>query len=529
MNKDRFWSIERLLPPIRLEEKSAQNTMGVPLSDFNVAEEIDPFGKRIYVNDSRTIRFYRLTEIKLQKESPLDIPSSILPCRFIPYHSTDPSFREMTPQQTKYYQYFCKALQEQKKIPITFPYLQLYLCELLQSSLRDRKFPNEIFFLWKAYRADFPLCDKLCSDFTGDICFLMKITPPYKALSPILTMPDFTARPFLLDPFIFDYLFAADHRLNTAEIEFLLRVLTALSFRKSKAYRTNPLFAQICEEASHDALSTGIFNRAELNANLFQIQIPSEVCTTRRLFSGLPETQIPELYIQLCYVPLLHDENIRSRCDEILRYLENRIRKILKIKNALSRIHISPIHKAFVDGVLIPYEYLEQKSPEEVQQEAKKQPAKPRELQIDFSSANEIEEESWLLTKTLTEAYTVEGGETVTVGFDADQAFDQTYGQIIQKIESAPASPESGEFWEFAASLTETEDAFMRISIYGGIEKSRKYALSQGAFFEAMIASCNQKAQETVEDALFDTSGKLYDDYLIFLKEVFPPLEGDQT
>ena len=46
-------------------------------------------------------------------------------------------------------------------------------------------------------------------------------------------------------------------------------------------------------------------------------------------------------------------------------------------------------------------------------------------------------------------------------------------------------------------------------------------------FFEALIASVNEKAKDTIGDAVLDPAGKIFDDYLDSLKEVFPEIKGE--
>ncbi len=535
MGKDDFWSVDRLLPRVETHSFSRPipSAQTVSISQLDDTVNDQKFGPQIRPGSSRVIRSYRLSQETPPKSDDLLSESLSLNPKeisFVPCSLFSPSFSDLNEEQKKYFNYFCQAVKNKHKIPLSFPYLQLYLCQLLRSFKLAQQVPKEFFWLWQSYRSDFPLVDKLFCDFICDLSFYRKIPLPFSDLSPLLTKPDFTVRPFLLDPFLFDYLFSEDHKLNTCEMEMILRVLTHQSFRKSKAYRCHPNFASAIEDAVFRALSAGLFNRNDLNRALFRIQIPSEVCTVRRLFQNLPSSEVPAVEIRLSYVPLLHDENIRSRCDELIRYLENQIRAILKIKNNLSRIHIGKEHKNFLDAILLEYQYLspsqDKTSPSAPTYQS--QPSPPRKLEIDFAKASQIEKDSWVITQRLTEDYDEQVGESVILGEESDQEFDRRYENDLKKIEKPVTNVENSEFWELAGLLTELEDSFLRCALHGGREQARRFALSHGAFFEAMIASCNEKASQAISDSIFDVAGNLYDEYLEALRDVFWPLEGEK-
>lgn len=525
MNKDDFWSVDRLLPRVH-NSFSEKNTVGVPLASLENTVPEKKFGEIIRPAGSRVIRFYRLTEAVFPRNDLiLENRKDTSPLPFVSCSLFAPTMISLQTEQRDYFYYFCQMVQEKKKIQTSFAYIRLYLCRVLRKIELLRELPEEVIWLWENYREEFPLADKLFADFVSDFCFYKKITPPYELLEPILTNKNFTVRPFLADPFIFDYLFASDRKPNANQINYLLRMLTSQSFRNSKAYRTAPLYAATCEESIRRAFEDGLFNRKDLNKTLFSIRIPSEVHTVRSLFPGLPKEEIPNTEINLCYVPLLHDINIRERCDELVRYLENRVRAILKMKNALSRIHISEDHKAYLEGILLEFAHLTPKA-EEAPAAYETKPIQKRELMIDPQEANKIEEASWLITQRLTQDYAQEQGESVTVGGEREE-IESGYQTELKKVERPLAESAENEFWEFAAMLSPEEDAFLSVSLYHGKDAARKYAVSLGAFFEAMVANCNEKAMDSVGDAVMEPNGDIFDDYRKDLSEVFPEPKGE--
>lgn len=525
MNKDDFWSVDRLLPKVR-SSFSEKSSGGIPLSSLENSIPEKQFGETIRPIGSRVIRFFRLTKPVFPKNDMiLDHFSASTPPRFASCSLFAPTMLSLNQEQRNYFYYFCDCVENEKVVSTSFAYIRLYLCRVLRGIELLKELPESVFWLWKSYRNEFPLADKLFSDFVSDFCFYKRITPPFEKVEPILTAENFTTRPFLADPYIFDHLFSEGRKLSGAQINYLLRMLTAQSFRNSKAYRTAPLYASTCEEAVRRAFADGLFNRKDLNENLFSIRIPSEVHTVRAMFQGLPKEEIPQVEINLCYVPLLHDENIRDRCDELIRYLDNRIRAILKMKNALSRIHISAEHKAYLEGILLEFAHL---TPMQAEQEAPcEQKAEPkRSLEIDLAEANRIEDSSWEITQTLTQDYTVEQGESVTVGGEAEQ-IETEYKNELKQVERSLAQSEENEFWEFAAQLTTEEDTLISINLHRGKDQARKFAVSLGAFFEAMVANCNEKAMDSIGDAVMEPNGTIYDEYRKDMLEVFPEPKGE--
>lgn len=525
MNKDDFWSVDKLLPKIRgsFPEK---NSGGVPLSSLENTLPEKQFGKTIRPVGSRIIRFYRLTEtVYPQNDMILEKPAFHKIPNFVPCSLFAPTMLSLNSEQRTYFYYFCDCVDRQKIVPTSFGYVRLYLCRVLRRIELLREVPENVLWLWKSCRKEFPLADKLFSDFVSDFCFYKKITPPFEQLEPILTEESFTVRPFLADPYIFDYLFSENRKLSGVQINYLLRMLTAQSFRNSKAYRTAPLYAATCEEAVRRAFSDGLFNRKDLNDNLFAIRIPSEVHTVRSMFQGLPKEEIPSAEINLCYVPLLHDENIRDRCDELVRYLENRVRAILKMKNALSRIHISQEHKAYLEGILLEFAHLTPKEEDSKPAfETREEPK--RNLDIDPAEAARIEAASWEITQTLTQGYSQEQGESVTVGGEAER-IEAEYKNEINLVERPLAKADENEFWEFAAQLSPEEDTMIAIDLHKGKDAARKYASSLGAFFEAMVANCNEKAMDSIGDAVMEPNGEIFNEYRKELMEVFPEPKGE--
>ena len=76
--------------------------------------------------------------------------------------------------------------------------------------------------------------------------------------------------------------------------------------------------------------------------------------------------------------------------------------------------------------------------------------------------------------------------------------------------------------------MTEEEDRFVSVAVYRGANEARDHARAHGAFFDAVVAACNEKAVETTGDAVFDPAGNVFPEYLEELKEVFLPPEGGE-
>lgn len=532
MNKDEFWSIPKLLPKTRGDEsEQSRPAGGVSVRILETEEKVIAFGDRIYPASSRLIEFYRFTEPDSYPDGALFEEQDRAARGFVPCTVYSPDFERLSPAERAYFSYFCSSVEEGKTPTAAFPYLQLYLCRAVRTALMNKAIPPHLFHAWKSYRQDFPMVDKLFCDVLGDLLLYLRLPLPTEQLTAIFCEKDYTARSFLLERYLFDHVLADGHEPTPRETEIVVKMMAHPGFRSSKAYRTNLRYAYTLEEALEKSVKCGIFNRKELNGNLYAIQIPSQVRTVRPLFQGLPSRHVPEITVNLCTYPLLSDENIRSRFDGILRYLENRVRSIFKLKNALSRVFISTEHKAFIDSILFTYE-AEEKSRREAQSEEALQSdkntaaPKPVEMHVDPEEAYRIEAESRRITEELTRAYTASDNESIIVGEVKDEAFDSIYRTELHALETAALSTDESEFWEFAALLSEAEDAFLRTLIHEGKDAARRFAMAGGVFPESLVTKCNEKAISVIGDGIIDPQGLPFEDYKEQLEAVFPPMEG---
>lgn len=536
MDKDRYWTVDKLIPPTEnFAVQRFRKDTGVPIRELTLDPQSKKFHSPIVLSSSRVVRSYSLTDdtrdrstdpILFQTEAHSD--SSFVPC-----HSFSPNLAQLSDQQRGFFFCFSTCCDHKIKINTSFPYLQLYLCRLIRSEISPELFWEKLLWLWNAYRREFPLCDRLFSDVASDYAFYKKIPLPYSIFSDLITDRSFTVRSFLSELFLFDYLFAENHSLNHKEYEYIIRVFTDCAFRKTKAYRYNKRYAATLEEALAKTILSGVFNKKELNEKLFSLQIPCRVSTVRKMFSQLPTSHRPDVNIRLSFYPLLRDDNIKSRVEEIIRYTENRIRNIFKIKNSLSRIHISIEHKAYLDALLFPFEALapinsESENTHAIETkgyERKTLDSDDASININTDLAREIEEDSWKITQSLTAIYQDENEETVAVGEEHSEI--EPYRNDLDKIMSKQTPLGTDDFWEFASLLTDHEEKFIQIHLYQGMKAAREFAIAEGLFFESLLSSCNAKASQTIDDTIFSSDGSLYHDYIDSLMSVILPTEGE--
>ncbi len=501
MEKDEFWSVDRLLPKIRSKKSHDLSEKGAEIAGLFAAPLPFRAGEKIFCKNSRIIRSYQFIYFQNPAEAPLEAPFvSVLE----------------------------SAVRNREKRVVGFAEIISYCAAMINRENSEQAALEDFLWLWETYRGDFALADKFFCDLVCDFCLYYGLDFPFERLSPLLCTSQLAVKPFLFNLFLFDYLFTPSHRLNRQEIEFILKNVTKTGYRATKAYHSNARFAGLCEEIVFQCFSKGLMQRTDLNENLFHIQIPSEVKTTRKLFPQIPIGKEGEVRVTLIFIPMLYDENIRERCDALLRYIENRIREMLKLKNSLTRIPISPLHKSFIESILAPYEVQTASFRKQAEISTEKPDFVPRKIEVDIAKAIDIEEESWGVTKELTESFLSGETELVAIGAAQDEEFDRKYAAELEKIEK-PQS-EAGEidlFWEFAAALTPEEERLLDLLLYHTSEEARAYAFSIGQFFEGMLAAINAKAQDTVEDVICSAGGKLFEEYIPILKTVFLPKEGD--
>ncbi len=536
MDKDHYWTVDKLIPPtdVSASQRFRKNT-GVPIRELTLDPESKTFLSPIVLSSSRVVQSYSLTAETIDHSADPILSESIpnSHSNFVPCHSFSPNLAQFSDQQKGFFFYFSSRCDHKIKINTSFPYLQLYLCRLIRSEIPPELFWEKLLWVWKAYRDEFPLCDRLFSDVASDYAFYKNTPLPYSLFSDLITDRSFAVHTFLSELFLFDYLFAENHPLNHKEYEYILRIFTDCAFRKTKAYRYNKRYAATLEEALAKTILSGVFNKKELNEKLFSLQIPCRVSSVRKMFAQLPTSHRPDLNIRLSFYPLLRDDNIKNRIEEIIRYTENRIRNIFKIKNSLSRIHISIEHKAYLDALLFPFEALapidmpssNTKADETNGYERKPLDSEDINININPDLAREIEEDSWQITQSLTTIYQDENEESVAIGEEHSEI--EPYQNDLDKMMTKQIPLGTDDFWEFVSLLTDQEEKFIQIHLYQGMKAAREFAIGEGLFFESLLSSCNFKASQTIDDTVFSSDGSLYHDYIDSLMSVIVPTEGE--
>ena len=522
MDKDKYWTIEKLLPHVQSSFRTKPN-VGADIRTLT-PEEKNPYSRftnQYTLPGSRVIRRYSLCVEGGAFSFPALADTSDPPA-YVSCDLFSPDYLSLLPEQRRYFSFFVRRAEQSIKVETCFSYLKLAVCYAL-SLFDNNNLPDLFFTLWSLYRGDFPAAEKLFCDVYCDWCFYRKRVPDYEKLSKMICRGVSVVRPFFYHLFIFDYLFTGGKKLNSEEEEFILRNITSLSFRKSRAYKTNKRYAALCEDALKRAMDEGIFNADDNNTCLFDLQIPAELRSIRPMFADLPQQYVPKAEICLVYYPFFNNDVIRERCDAVVRYVDNRIRSILRLKNQLGRVAITPVHKAFLERILQGYESY---APSETKSAPvlKEEPDPPRQLVFDPGLADEIEEESWKITKQLTEIYQ-DSGEMITLGNTNDESFDKRYSRELTNLEArvlhGTAESRENPFLEFASALSADEDSFVSVALYRGADAARSFAKVRGLFFDALVASCNGKAVETAGDSIFEPGGTVYEEYTSDLKDVF--------
>ena len=118
MKKDDFWSVDKLLPPIRLSTDFSHKNGAVPISSLEDSLPLKNWGERITVPNSRVILSYRLTEPIFTQDVALGedfgYPENDRP-PFVSCTFYSPSLRMLTAEMRRYFVYFYRCVQKRKK------------------------------------------------------------------------------------------------------------------------------------------------------------------------------------------------------------------------------------------------------------------------------------------------------------------------------------------------------------------------------------------------------------------------------
>lgn len=412
-------------------------------------------------------------------------------CDFVPFYSYMPQYTQMNKSQMAYYFYLRDEIRRGNYIRADYSYIYLYVYEIL--NLPEKIPPNEgiqmMCNLWRAYRKDLPRIDKYFSLWVEDYCLVWKLPAPTGQLS----------------DFIFDILKSCPLRelyfsdIREACLNGALSLVSLLSDYdwRSGRYATGES-ARTYRAHMEGALSFVL--SAVLEQELSDIQTLPTQRIARDAFVNSLCTHSVKCRLEIEYHSLDQLASLREKITNLVRYVENQLRRQLGVKSRLSIKNLPDEYMHLVDMYFNSvFAQISKKTKAETVPEYEKHYDAPTE-ELSAIGAREIEEASWETTFRLVadmDECDVEAeiGGTVSVGYGHDEM-----------VEKQVPAMENGCSDECIGNLK----LVLQMLLVSDDNGAKAFSLQRHTPLESYVDKINESLLEVIGDIVVENDGFSY-------------------
>lgn len=340
-----------------------------------------------------------------RRAAPTEQPASVS------YFSFFPQYAQMNRRQAAWYLWWREQVRHGAYRETDYAYILLYIFELINQPLppaeQDRgeaqAVGQSLAHLWMAYRHRYPQLDHYMCEWLCDFCLIHRLSAPTDALAPAL---DEIVNMSSMKEF---YLSAAvgqggkDPDLTGARI--LLRYGCQYDYRKSKfaGGEQAVLFDRIIPGAVAEVLPLLMGHDGQ--PPLITMQDSTVV---RDAYTGALCAYSNKRRVAVSYTSFSRSHDLRFLMGDMVRHIENRLRKYIGVRSRLSVVSLPPPIREALDAYLdplLPTPVTPKKPKHEPPRPAYEAlydlPAKP----VSLEDAAKIEQTSWETTRILTDAF----------------------------------------------------------------------------------------------------------------------------
>lgn len=519
---DFFWSVDRLLP------KRSQRMESVEISKLRqmTSEENAPFVERSFSGSAVmvSVKIYKGI-CSVTGESFLKRARRTRELKprggkaHYSFFSYSPDYDRLDGAQLESYLAFRASAESGQYQKTDYSYFLLYVYELLNlgDELDTAKSLELLIWLWKSYRGDFAVIDRLFCDWVFDFCMEWGLELPYEELDGILPHLGFQRPPVIFNSYIFDWVLKKGGLDGAVAADTVTKNLCDYRFDSVRVYRENGLYRSALDGFLAKLFSVGFLREGGTKEEFLSIKIPTSVKMKRYLYNNATVSPERKRFITVDYLPLAGDINVKGRYSSLIKYIDNCVRKKVGVRGRFLGVDISKTHKDFIDRCF--EEYFGSSSYEAVKRELSSETrAEPRVLRVDMEKARTIEDRSWENTRLLTKDVD-DAGQTVEIG-KLDPKAEKTSEEPKEALYEASDSLE--DITELCASLDKVELGFTVALLYQSKAEAAEYAKKRGQLFDSLLRRVNNKANSTVGDVILSPDGAVIEDYREELEFILP-------
>ena len=414
--RDDFWDLDKLVP----QKKSVSSPFATvsQVSEHTVSGDSDSSSDK----ESRRLSFENMPQKSGTEETVFEYPSGGLikrvtikrrpdkydfygnfrkaaliyydyktpKCEFAPFYSYMPQYTQLNSQQKNYYFYWRDEVRRGKYIRCDYSYIYLFVYEIL--NLPD-KIPAEegiklLCRLWKEYRKELPRIDAYFSVWIQDYCFVYNLPAPMSEIR----------------DFVFDVISSSDFKEfylsdqsagGKDRTEAMVAYLSDYDWRKTKYAEGEN--AEIFR--NHMIGAMGVLLGEMLSGS--REESASAEILKRDAFPHSLCTHAVKCKLEIEYIPLAKDDDLRKAVTASVRYTENKLRAFLGVKSRLGIKDLPDIARRILDRYFDNIFEMERRRRERDCAPEYEKLYDAEDKVLSFADAEEIERSSWVTTARL--------------------------------------------------------------------------------------------------------------------------------
>lgn len=414
-----------------------------------------------------------------------------LPCDRVPFFSYVAQYSQMNRRQLDYYLWWRKNVRNNVFLEADISYIYLFLYEIINlGDLVDTKRGlSEMIAVWSHYREEYPELNSAVAEWVCDYSLVHNLPIPFPTNG---ISVDMIASSALREAF---YGFDISDKRKLAV--FLLNFAGGYSYRKSKYYGEN--------KEIYDMVMLEVTVRLIETTSIFEmLKRSGEHHASRVAFMGALCSSRIRKHIEVDYLSLAANTEIKILFADLLKYTENKIRSYLGIRSRLSCHEIPKEMKQEIDDYFLvgyslgKYSSAGKTSPVEVAAYEKLYEA-PRD-QFDLEKALSIESSSWETTEKLVTAFEPEN--------EIEPVVKEEQGNCVP-AETEPQGNFDSPMEEFLKKITTYRDFFDAVA-HDDVKKQKELCRQNGWMAEAVVDEINEAATEIFDDILIEEKGDSY-------------------
>ncbi len=470
----------------------------------------------------------------------------------VPIYTLMPTFRDMSPSQKKWYEYWKHRQTEKRKLNTESSYFYLYISETLNlcegEFISSETALDRLLWLAETYCKDDSgieiMLRRILSDCIFDLVISKELSFPAERLAGIFDENYIPSRPLLCSVYIADYVLSDESfikKLDKDALDFVFRYISDHDYTKSKYYKRDIEYAAFADKCFADTAPAVLVSDCIENGKTGESSAmisASLMTTTRRLYPGaLIDTQLTQTIV-LEHYPVFADPSFRAASGALFKYIENKVRSVYGIKTKMSGVNINEERRKKVDKYFYPLEEMQRnesvrKSSERARdkkytvdienKETAVSAVKTRSAEdiiIDTGKASLIEEASWVNTAKLMEGVEyddVSSGDASVIYSSLGENEENVYnedGKTEENIRSDEISDGiSDEYEAFVKSLDGFLLEVLKCLFEGKISEAGVLCKKHGTFLQAASESINDKAADTIGDIVINDDNEIIEDY----------------